>query len=346
MGGNAIRHPHDVAIADPATTRGLRAYAEPEVPRALQLTFLEEAGERAYVDRLRDLLVAGRADEADAIVSGDLAGFDGRIADIGRALAPADVTIEGWGDLLPILDEFEGPAITALTVGLTNELDLVFEAAALHEPSLMLGLYSDDGFAFSTASRDALLAECAADMPGWFGNEEDVEFYADVAGLAALNTALVQCKHRYFLRDGRDDGVRGRAPGGYVEYVLGCWLRAIRFTQALERAIAEHGLPAGARVIAGTVELNADFATVIAPVEYRPVAPPVTVAAPMAALTIKPWVAHEDPTQPEPATGSTLRQRLIEPAPEPEPEPVAVAAESEPSSPPRFGFLARLFGRR
>ena len=75
---------------------------------------------------------------------------------------------------------------------------------------------SDDGFAFSAASRDALLAECAADMPGWFGHEEDVEFYADVAGLAALNSALVQCKHRYFLRDGRDEGVRGRAPGGPV----------------------------------------------------------------------------------------------------------------------------------
>ena len=344
MGGNAIRHSHDVAIADPATTRGLRAYAEPEVPRALQLTFLKAEGERAYVDHLRSLLVAGRADEADAIVSGDLAGFDGRIADIGRALAPAAVTIEGWGDLLPILDEFEGPAITALTVGLTNELDLVFEAAALHEPSLMLGLYSDDGFAFSTASRDALLAECAADMPGWFGNEEDVEFYADVAGLAALNTALVQCKHRYFLRDGGDEGVRGRAPGGYVEYVLGCWLRAVRFAQALERAIGEHGLPAGARVIAGTVELNADFATVIAPARDMAAAALVAVAAPMASLTIKPWVAHEDPTQPEPATGSTLRQRLG--TPEPEPAPVAVAPESEPSPPHRPGFLARLFGRR
>ena len=242
--------------------------------------------------------------------------------------------------MLPILDEFEGPAITALTVGLTNDIDLVFESAAtLHEPTLMLGLYSDDGFAFSAASRDAQIAECAADMPGWFGNEEDVEFYADVAGLAALNTALVQCKHRYFLRDGRDDGVGGRAPGGHVEYVLGCWLRAIRFVQAVERAIAEHGLPVGARVIAGTVELNADFATVIAPAGYRPVAAPLSTSLPVPALTIKPWVAREDPTLPEPATGVTLRQRLVEPAP-------VELAEEATSPPHRPGLFARLFGRR
>lgn len=61
----------------------------------------------------------------------------------------------------------------------------------------------------------------------------------------------------------------------------------------------------------------------------------------MAALTIKPWVAHEDPTQPEPATGSTLRQRLVA-----EPEPVAVAPATDTSPPPRWSFLARLFGSR
>ena len=88
------------------------------------------------------------------------------------------------------------------------------------------------------------------------------EFYAVSAGLAPLNTALIQSKHRYFLRDGRD-GVEGRAPGGYVEYVLATWLRALRFLQALETAADRHGIPGGARLIAGTVGLNTDLACIL-----------------------------------------------------------------------------------
>lgn len=349
MREEAIRHPAYVAIPD-ATTEGVRAYREAEEPHPLQLAFLEAAGERAYVEHLRALLTAGRSDEADRILTADLAGFGGAIARLAQALPPAAVTLEGWGDLLPILDEFEGPPITALTVGLTNEPGLVFDSGRLHEPALLPGLYSDDAFAFSAASREALLVECAADMPGWAGQEEDVEFYADIAGLADLNTALVQCKHRYFLRDGRDGGVAGRAPGGYVEYVLGCWLRATRFVQALERAVADDGLPDGARVIAGSVGLDTDFATVIEPAKQAaPASAGSASPAPVAMLSVKPWVPREDPTLAAPASGSTLRQRLgtAEPGPLVAPKPATAAAPLPESAPPaRPGFLARLFARR
>ncbi len=351
MRDGAIRHPAYVEIPD-SKTEGVRAYREAEVPHPLQLAFLEVEGERAYVEHLRALLTAGRTDEADRILTADLAGFGGAIARLAQALPPAAVTLEGWGDLLPILDEFEGPPITTLTVGLTNEPDLVFDSGRLHEPALLLGLYSDDAFAFSAASREALLAECAADMPGWAGHEEDVEFYADIAGLADLNTALVQCKHRYFLRDGRDGGVAGRAPGGYVEYVLGCWLRATRFVQALERAVADDGLPDGARVIAGSVGLDTDFATVIEPKRQATAGRTTSAApAPVAMLSVKPWVPREDPTVAAPASGSTLRQRLgtAESAPQPlvAPKPANAAAPLPESTPPaRLGFFARLFARR
>lgn len=347
-------HPNYVFIPD-STAEGVRSYREPDIPHPLQLAFLEEAGEQAYVERLRGLLSTGRLDEADAILSADLAGFTGRMARLAQAASREAVTIEGWEDLLPILADYEGPAITAITVGLTNEPDLVFEAGAEHEPALVAGLYSDDSFAFSAAQRDAILAECLSEEPAFAGADEDVEFYAVTAGLAPLNTALIQSKHRYFLRDGRD-GVEGRAPGGYVEYVLATWVRALRFLQALEAAAERHGLPGGARLIAGTVGLGTDFACILgqgrglAGTAVAAVAAPA--AAEAAALTIKQWTPRHDPLAEPPAeafeTGSAIRRKVAGPppaavpdVPAPLPEPVAAVPAPEPGP----GFFARLFVR-
>lgn len=332
--GREAPHPHFVSIPD-SKTEGVRSYREPEVPNPLQLRFLGPEGERAWIEEISALLSTGRAAEADARLGEDLAGFDGRIARLCKATVAADVVLEGWDDLLPILAEWEGPPITAITLGLTNPPDLVFEAGQTHEPDLLLGLYSDEVFAFSSASNDDLLAECSKELPGWADAEEDVEFYCTISGLAELNTALINCKHRRFLRDGRD-GVEGRAPGGYVEYVLGCWLLATRFLQATERAMGEHGLPVGCRLIAGTLQGNADFVTVLG-AERTSAAKPALPAAPaepaFATLTMKPWVRREDPTVDPLSNTPTLRQRLK--AGEPQ-----IQAEQ-----PRRGFLARLFGR-
>jgi hypothetical protein len=328
------QHPHFVSIPDPEKVEGIRAYAEPEVPHPLQLTFLKEADERAWVEEMRALLSAGSVLEADARLTAELAGFNGAIARMCKATPAAEVALEGWDDLLPILAEWEGPPISAITLGLTNLPDLVFEPGRTTEPELLLGLYSDEAFAFSSKSKADLLAECGKEHPAWSGAEEDVEFYCTLSGLAELNTALVHCKHRRFLRDGRD-GVEGRAPGGYVEYVLGSWLLATRFLQAAERAVADHGLPPGCRPIAGTVEVNADFVCVLGPDGPAEAPERTSTAEPaFAPLVMKPWVPKEDPTADAPASGPTLRQRLAPAEPEPEP-----AEES------RRGLLARLFGR-
>lgn len=326
-------HPRVATIPDPRS-EGVRAYREPAEPHLLQLAFLEPAGESAWVEEMRTLLAAGRADEADARLAAELAGFEGALARLCKATPAADVVVEGWEDLLPILAEWEGPPVTAITLGLTNPPDLVFEAGRPIEPELLLGLFSDEAFPFTSSSKLDLLAECAKDCPDWVGAEEDVEFYCSLAGLADLNTALIRCKHRHFLRDGRD-GVEGRAPGGYVEFVLGSWLLATRFLQAAQRVVADDCIPGGCRLIAGTVGIGADFVTVLGP--DGPSAP---AAAPRAApaqpsfatLSMKPWVPREDPTADGPANGSTLRQRLapIEPA---------------PAAPPHRAFLGRLLTR-
>jgi hypothetical protein len=332
--GVGAQHPHFVPIPDPQQVEGVRAYREPAEPHALQVKFLDPAGERAWVEEMRALLSDGRVLEADARLASEIAGFDGALARLCKGTHAGDVSLEGWDDLLPILDEWEGPPITAITLGLTNSPDLVFDAGRMHDPELLLGLYSDEGFPFSRASKAELLLECGKDPPAWLGAEEDVEFYCTISGLAELNSALIQCKHRRFLRDGRD-GVEGRAPGGYVEFVLGCWLLATRFLQATQRAILDLGLPAGCRLIAGTVDVNADFVSLVAPSGFPASAPasPTPGSEPaFATLTMKPWVPREDPTADAQASGPTLRQRL---------KPV----EPEPAMPAERSFFARLFAR-
>jgi hypothetical protein len=337
MSSNPAQHPHFVHIPDPEKVEGVRAYKEPEVPHPLQLAFLEETGERAWIEEMRSLLSEGRATEADAQLTAALIGFDGTIARLCKATRAEDVEIEGWDDLLPILAEWEGPAITGITLGLTNPPDLVFEPGATHNPDLLLALFSDDAFGFSSAGKADLLAECGKDSPAWAGAEEDVEFYCTIAGLAELNTALINCKHRRFLRDGRD-GVEGRAPGGYVEYVLGSWLLATRFLQAADKAVKTDGLPEGCRLIAGSVDVNADFVTVLGKEQpVRKLSSPSPEPS-FATLTIKPWEPKEDPTAVLPSSGPRLRQRLVTPDPI---DPV----ESGPEELPPPGLFARLFGR-
>jgi hypothetical protein len=325
-------HPHFVFIPD-SNTEGVRSYREPEESHPLQITFLEPEGERAWIEEMRNLLSQGRTTEADSRLASDLAPFEGKLARLCKATAVSDVALEGWEDLLPILAEWEGPPITAITLGLTNPPDLVFETGQAHDPDLLLGLYSDETFPFGSTGNADLLTECAKDLPGWVGAEEDVEFYCTLTGLAELNTALINWKHRRFLRDGRD-GVEGRAPGGYVEFVLASWFLATRFLQATERALAEHGLPEGCRLIAGAVEVNADFVAILGAEQraaFKPVAPPTEPS--FATLTVKPWVPREDPTVDALVTAPALRQRILPVEP-----PV-------PPEEPRRSFFGRLISR-
>src|SRR4051812_30476885 len=107
--GIGARHPHVQPIPDPRRAEGVRAYAEPAEPHPLQITFLEADDERAWAEEMRSLLSGGRAAEADARLSEALAGFDGAIARLCKATPAAEVAVEGWEDLLPILGEWEGP---------------------------------------------------------------------------------------------------------------------------------------------------------------------------------------------------------------------------------------------
>jgi hypothetical protein len=214
-----------------------------------------------------------------------------------------------------------------MTLGIANDSDLNFEKGVLHAPYLLLGLYTDESYRWSSATREDILEQCDAECPEWAGREEDIEIYLEIEGLEAINTALIHHKHRFFLRDGDPD----KAPLGYVEYVLASWLRALRFHQAVAAEIAEHGLPGGIPVVSGTVDMRPQVATVHFPEKASEVGQvrfaSLTSAAPRRGAEI---IEFESP--------NIRRQIAAAAVAAPEPEP-----EQEPGRP---GFLRRMFGRR
>jgi hypothetical protein len=224
----------------------------------LQSEFAREEGEARYVERLRKLVAGGYLDAAEGILITDLASLDSDFATQCAHLKREHVELSGWPELIDAMSLFEGEPITGMTIGIANDADLNFEKGVLHAPYLLLGLYTDEAFGWSAASREDILDQLGADAPRWAGCEEDIEIYLEVEGLETINTALIHHKHRFFLRDGDPD----KAPLGYVEYVLASWLRALRFHQAIAAQIAEHGLPGSVPVVSGTVDLRPEIATV------------------------------------------------------------------------------------
>ena len=290
----------------------------------LQTEFALEEGEARYVERLRKLVASGYLDAADGILVTDLAGLGTDFAAQCAALRRTDIALAGWAELIDAMAMFEGEPITGMTLGLANDPDLNFEKGVLHAPYLLLGLYTDEAFGWSAASREDILAECAAECPHWAGREEDIEIYLEIEGLDTLNTALIHHKHRFFLRDGAPD----KAPLGYVEYVLASWLRALRFHQAAAAQVALHGLPGGIPVVTGTVDMRPEVATVHFPEKSRDVEPvrfaSLVAATPRRTAEV---IEFEAP--------NIRRQIAVAAAVEPEPEPEAA----------RPSLLRRMFGR-
>jgi hypothetical protein len=291
----------------------------------LQSEFAREEGEARYVERLRKLVTNGYLDAAEGILITDLASLDSEFAAYCAGLKREHVELSGWPELIDAMSLFEGESITGMTIGMANDADLNFEKGVLHAPYLLLGLYTDEAYRWSAASREDILDQLGADAPQWAGCEEDIEIYLEIEGLETINTALIHHKHRFFLRDGAPD----KAPLGYVEYVLASWLRALRFHQAIAAQIAEHGLPGSVPVVSGTVDLRPEIATVHFPEKSREVEQAqfasLTAAAPRRTAEI---IEFERPNN----IRAQIAAANANAAPEPEPE--------------KPGLFGRMFGRR
>jgi len=301
----------------------------------LQTVFATEEGEAAWTQDMLALFGAGALDEAEAQLAQALTALDTELAWTCLELPREAIELSGWDEMVEAIDLHEGDPITGVTIAIANESDRAFEKGQLHRPYVLLGLYTDEAFAFSRTVHWELLDECHAELPRWAGKEEDVEVHMDIDGLDTLNTLLIHHKQRHFFRD----GAPGAAPARYVEFVLACWWRALRWHQAVATECALRGLPRGVPVIAGMVEMRPEAVAIHASDEGRPRELECVGVGRSGEHAIadgfgegfiqrKPFVEEETPK-----TGSDIRRR-------------AQAENADAAKPERGSLWARIFGRR
>lgn len=308
----------------------------------LQTTFATLEGETAWTEALRAQMEAADFAAAQATLEEAVAALDTDFGHLCRAASRKAVALSGWAELAEAIAAWHGAPITGMTLAVANDPDLAFEKGVLHAPHLLLGLYTDETFAWSSAQREGLLAECAGECPAWAGTDEDVEAFLELGGLDALNTALIHHKQRFLIREG-DGPVT--VPLRYVEFVVGCWWRALRFHQAVADALAAVPLPGEIAVVSGMVDMRPEVVSIHLPAGRgkrrrasgkKAATPP----APAEALGDAPDMStlgliRRKPAEAEqlPRPGSDIRRRL------------ATAAPPPPPPPPKRSFFARIFGR-
>jgi hypothetical protein len=296
----------------------------------LQDLFATAEGEQHFNDQLYALFEATDLDGAEALLAAELETMGSEIALLCSELTRDSVVLTGWDHLVEAIELHEGDPVTGVTLAIANALDLAFEKGRLHEPYVTIGLHTDEAYAFSTATAADLLAECRAPAgAAWAGREEDIELYLEAEGFGPLNTALLFHKQRHFFRDDNP----ASAPLRYVDYVIGCWWRALRFQQAVAAEYARLGLPGAIPVVAGMIEMRPELASVhMAGAPTAPLAPRAE-AAEMAEISAADFIQRKPFEEEREPTGAALRRRFAESGPE------AIEA------PAKKGFLHRLFNR-
>ena len=294
----------------------------------LQTRFATQEGEQSWEAEIRALFTAGDLSAAADLIEPALVALDSEFGSAALSTRPEEVVLSGWEDLVEAISVHEGDPITGVAMALANEADRAFEKGQTHHPFMMLGLYCDEAFAFSRASVAELLEQTAAeDGPAWAGYDEDIEVYLDLEGIDRLNTLLLHHKQRHFFRDDSP----AHAPLRYVEYVLGCWWRALLFHQAVAAECAMHGLPGGIPVIAGMVDMRPE-ALVVHGLGARTERAERPEIKPLASIIASDFIQLRTVEEVVELTGADLRRKVIETGQEDEIEP-------------RKGFMARIFGR-
>ncbi|MFA6219680.1 MAG: hypothetical protein WC692_07850 [Erythrobacter sp.] len=295
---------------------------------ALQQLFATAEGEAGWEAELRALFETGELDEVHARLEPALAALESEFGELCLTITPDQVAIAGWDDLVEAIQGHEGEEITGMTLAIANEADRAFEKGQQHHPYMLLGLYTDEPFCFTAASAADLLAQTSVeDGPAWAGRDEDIEVYLDIDGLDRLNTVLLHHKQRHFFRDTAPE----KAPLRYVEYVLGCWWRALLYQQAVASECAIHGLPGGIPVVSGMVDMRPEV-VMIHGVGARTVQREREIGMkPAAPIIAADFIQVRSIEEVKELTGADLRRRVTE-----------TGQEDEAS---RKGLMARIFGR-
>jgi len=296
----------------------------------LQELFATGEGEQGFNQQLHALFEATQLDTAEALLAAELETMDSEMARLCRELSRDAVVLIGWEHLVEAIELHEGDPVTGVTLAIANELDLAFEKGKLHEPYVTIGLHTDEAYAFSAATPADLIAECkAAEGAAWAGREEDIELYLEATGFGPLNTALLFHKQRHFFRD----DAPAEAPMRYVDYVIGCWWRALRFQQAVAAEYARLGLPGAIPVVAGMVDMRPELASVHTSAAPAASAARRAEAVEMGEISAADFIQRKPLEEEEELSGTGLRRRFA--GSEPEVEEV----------PEKQGLLRRLFRR-
>ncbi len=308
---------------------------------SLQTTFASAAGESAWEASLRGLFERRELGEADRLLRAALIETGGEMMRLCRAASLSAVQIVGWDELVEAVARHEGEPISGATIAMGNESDLAFEKGETHRPYMMLGLYTDQAWNWSAANAEEALEQCRAESPAWAGWDEDLEAFLEIEGLDQLNTALIHHKQRHFIREVAESP----APLRYVEFVLGCWWRALRFHQAVAVQLDQQGLGELIPVVSGLIDMRPEVVSVHWPIERKaPARVPVIASddkeegeddTPILTrfnLIQRGRLVLDEDTSP---SGSLLRRRFEAAGTGEEPE--------EEAAPP--GLVRRMFGR-
>lgn len=212
--------------------------AEDEFRHSIEAMLREETPELA-LRRLRKLL--GR-------LCGDNAPLPARFLKV----SCSDVTVSGWSDLHTAMDaiDAEGEDVTAISFDLSLPHAEAWwaddEGNPMAEPRIEARYYTDEAFAFSTASHADLVAAYDAEGAPWHGRH-----YPDgdgdalqITGLADLNGPLVDLGESITAGKVKDED-------SLVAHVLGSCLIAVLIHQAVREAALRGGLPRTMAILAG-----------------------------------------------------------------------------------------------
>lgn len=148
-----------------------------------------------------------------------------------RASMRESVEIVGWervhADILAM--DRKGSRCTALGIDLTGH----WEGEG---PGFEVSLYDDGSFAFSTASRAALLEASEGHATPWQGCFVEIETSLECRGLALLDGAIRAYPGRHAVPS-------EALPRDYAGFVIALWWLYLRVHQGVADALAHHGLP-------------------------------------------------------------------------------------------------------
>ncbi|MEQ1494256.1 MAG: hypothetical protein ABL912_00660 [Novosphingobium sp.] len=304
---------------------------------SLQTTFASAAGEAAWEAHLRALFERRELGEAERLLRTALVASGGAMMQLCRAASLSCIQIVGWEDLAAAVAHHKGERITGATVAMGNEANLSLEAGETHRPYMVLGLYTDQAWNWSAASAEAAMEQCHAESPAWAGWAEELGAILEIEGLDALNTALIDHKQRDFVRENKETPV----PLGYVEFVLGCWWRALRFHQAVAVQLDQLRLGGSIPVISGLINMRPEVVSLHWPGERKaPERPPVVQgaaenAAPVLARLNQSQLAETLTDEDTGPAGNLLRRRFGAAG--------AIAGSARSGRGP--GLVRRMFGR-